>query len=171
MQTSFMTPKFETSSKRKICLVKFWNTPLHYTFCPLKRRKTSNSLQQTLRSHFTLLYHEPMGHVWPVNTFISINIGVNLWLLEKWMNSIFIGCKCISWKCSQLQLIRGAFDNFIDSAGRHFSLFSQPSSLPTPPPLVFQRLLGWQLRSMYLWVALLFALQANTKYSALKSNP
>ena len=83
MQTSFMTPKFETSGKRKICLVKFWNTPLHYTFCPLKRRKTSNSLQQTLRSHFTLVYHKLMGHVWPVNTFISINIGVNLWLLEK----------------------------------------------------------------------------------------
>ena len=58
-------------------------------------------------------------------------------------------------KCSQLRLIRGAFGNFIDSPGRHFSLFSQPSSLPTPPPLVFQWLLGWPLRSMYLWVALL----------------
>ena len=83
MQTSLMTPKCETSGKSKICSVKFWNTPLHYTICLLKRRKTSNSLRQTLRSHFTLLYQELMGHVWPVNTYISINVGVNLWLQEK----------------------------------------------------------------------------------------
>ena len=88
MQTSLMTPKCQTSGKSKICSVKFWTTPLHYTICLLKRRKTSNSLRQTLRSHFTLLYQELMGHVWPVNTFISINVGVNLWLQEKKRNQL-----------------------------------------------------------------------------------
>lgn len=175
MQTSLMTPKCQTSGKSKICSVKFWTTPLHYTICLLKRRKTSNSLRQTLRSHFTLLYQELMGHVWPVNTFISINVGVNLWLQEKKKEINFHWLRMHFRKCSQLQLIRGAFGNFIDSSGRHFFLFFPTLILAYPSSLSF--LVAFRMAAEIngplgcAFIKKMPALWANTEYSALKSNP
>ena len=78
-------------------------------------------------------------------------------------------------KCSQLQLIRGAFGNFIDSSGRHFFLFFPTLILAYPSSLSF--LVAFRMAAEIngplgcAFIKKMPALRANTEYSALKSNP